>query len=81
MTAFGGTKQLIATKSPDIKFVQKSIRRVTAVSGESLEYPDRVGIDDLTGLAFAYLGQGGLIEGARNHSHVVQHGRQSLLGI
>jgi len=34
-------------------FVQESIRRVAAVSGESLEYPDRVGIDDLTGLAFA----------------------------
>ena len=49
-------------------FVQESIRRVAAVSGESLEYPDRVSIDNLTGLAFAYLGQGGLIEGARNHS-------------
>ena len=33
-----------------------------------MEYPDRVSIDDLTGLAFASLGQEGLIEGARNHS-------------
>ena len=48
--------------------VQESIRRVAAVLGQSLEFPPKIRIEELTGLAFTYLGQEGVISNAISHS-------------